>query len=435
MKTDVEKRKVYHSLRFKLIAGGIITVLLPLIVTGLISMSKTNKALTTLSETQVQDVAKDLATMTKNIIEAEFVKAKILAEKKLVVDAVTEQNRGGSPDLTLLNANLQKTVESMGRNYEGIFVTDTKGNIFAGSIEGGKKEGKHYSGINIAERDYFKKTISSGEVSIGSAIRSRATNDVISMVCAPVKSPQNTVEGTFCIVIRIAYFTEIISNRKIGATGYGYMVNKDSLIIAHPVNDMILSVNLHDLAGIETFADQIVSGSSGVSTYSFKGTPKISGYAPVGITDWYVGSTQNTEEFMASVVSIRNTSITIGIAAIIITSILFLFMARGILMPINQAVAGLKEIATGEGDLTMRLAVTSKDEVGELATWFNVFMEKLQEMIKLIAANSRRVDESSTELSSIAVELSSGAENTASRANNVAAAAEEMSTNISNVAA
>jgi methyl-accepting chemotaxis protein len=46
--------------------------------------------------------------------------------------------------------------------------------------------------------------------------------------------------------------------------------------------------------------------------------------------------------------------------------------------PIKQAVAGLKDIAKGEGDLTQRLAIRSNDEIGEMAKWINSFMEKLQ---------------------------------------------------------
>lgn len=435
MKKESTNTKIYHSLRFKLISGGILSTILPLLIVGLVSINKSSEALTTLSELQVENVAKDSAMMMREILHAEFVKAKILAEKKLVLDAVVAENKGESHDLSNINNNLQNTFKSMGENYEGIFVTDIKGNIFAGSIEGGKADGKHYSGINIAERDYFKKTIASGEVSIGAAIRSRATNDVISIVCAPVKSSKNTIGGTFCIIIRIAYFNNLISSRKIGTTGYGYMLNKDGLVITHPVEKHILKLNARDLKGMEDFIEKMFSGNIGVSKYMFQGINKIAGYAPVGLNDWYIATTQNADEFMAAVNSIRNSTILIGVVSICVAATIFLLMAKAMLKPVNLAVIGLKDIATGEGDLTLRLFVTSKDEIGELAKWFNTFMEKLQEIIRQIVANSMRVDLSSTKLSAIAVQLSSGAENTATRANNVAAAAEEMSTNISNVAA
>lgn len=55
---------------------------------------------------------------------------------------------------------------------------------------------------------------------------------------------------------------------------------------------------------------------------------------------------------------------------------LALFIAISITNQVNAAVAGLKDIAEGEGDLTKRLAVRSTDEVGELSKWFNTFLEK-----------------------------------------------------------
>jgi methyl-accepting chemotaxis protein len=112
-----------------------------------------------------------------------------------------------------------------------------------------------------------------------------------------------------------------------------------------------------------------------------------------------------------------------------------IYSTRSVTVPINRTVAMLKDIAQGEGDLTKRLEIIKKDEIGELAGWFNTFLEKLQGMIKKIAVNSTDVDRSSAELSEIALQMSHGASETSSRANNVATAAEEMSANLNNVAA
>ncbi|EKD34732.1 MAG: hypothetical protein ACD_75C02215G0004 [uncultured bacterium] len=120
------------------------------------------------------------------------------------------------------------------------------------------------------------------------------------------------------------------------------------------------------------------------------------------------------------------------LAAIIIP---LFFSVRSVTRPINRTMTMLKDIAQGEGDLTMRLEAQSKDEIGELGFWFNTFIEKLQEIIKRIAANSNLVEGSSNQLSSIAGKLYGGAEDTSRRTSNVAAASEQMSANLNNVAA
>jgi methyl-accepting chemotaxis protein len=127
--------------------------------------------------------------------------------------------------------------------------------------------------------------------------------------------------------------------------------------------------------------------------------------------------------------------VTITMVALIMGLVMGVFISRGITGPINNAVARLKDIAQGEGDLTQRLEVDTRDELGDMATWFNTFLQNLQAMIKDIATNSVTLSNASTELSAISQQMSAGAEQTSGKSNTVAAASEEMSTNISSVAA
>ena len=109
-------------------------------------------------------------------------------------------------------------------------------------------------------------------------------------------------------------------------------------------------------------------------------------------------------------------------------------ISKGITKPVNDAVAGLKDIAEGEGDLTTRLNVVSNDEVGELAKWFNTFMEKLQNVIKDVVNNTETISSSSAELSAISEQMSSGAEETSTKTNAAAVATEEMNATMNTIA-
>ena len=141
---------------------------------------------------------------------------------------------------------------------------------------------------------------------------------------------------------------------------------------------------------------------------------------------------------IGSKVKSRMQSVLIGIGLVFGLVMLSIIGALTLLMvirPINSAVAGLKDIAQGEGDLTMRLSVTSKDEVGELARWFNVFIEKLQGIIRDISGGVETLSSSSTELSAISEQMSQGIRDASDKSGTVSAAAEEMSTNMNTVAA
>lgn len=117
-----------------------------------------------------------------------------------------------------------------------------------------------------------------------------------------------------------------------------------------------------------------------------------------------------------------------------ITIALCLMIVFGIVGSLKSMIASFKDIAEGEGDLTKRITLSGKDEMGELAGWFNKFLEHLQQIIVSISKTSGSVGDQSQNLSSIAAQLSTNATETSDKSDNVAAAAEEMSSNMNSVA-
>jgi methyl-accepting chemotaxis protein len=80
--------------------------------------------------------------------------------------------------------------------------------------------------------------------------------------------------------------------------------------------------------------------------------------------------------------------ITVGVIMMVIT-ILALFgtalpVVRGIDSSLGHIIRSLRDLAKEDGDLTVRIQTNSKDELGDLAFWFNSFMEKLQGVVKEI---------------------------------------------------
>ena len=101
--------------------------------------------------------------------------------------------------------------------------------------------------------------------------------------------------------------------------------------------------------------------------------------------------------------------------------------------PLKGVVDNMKDIAQGEGDLTARIKVSSKDEIGELGRWFNLFIEKLNGIILNLVDDTKTLDASSGELSGVSKLMVTDAGQVQSQANTVAAAAEEMSVNMNSV--
>ncbi|MBF0117781.1 MAG: HAMP domain-containing protein [Desulfobacterales bacterium] len=129
------------------------------------------------------------------------------------------------------------------------------------------------------------------------------------------------------------------------------------------------------------------------------------------------------------------TFITIILLNGLLTIALILSLNKILFKPINGLVEGLRDIAKGEGDLTRRLEIETNDELGEMGKLFDIFMEKLQILIRDIIKNSESVDESSKSLSQLSDQMANASEQVSTSANSVASAAEEMSKNMDAVAA
>ena len=129
-------------------------------------------------------------------------------------------------------------------------------------------------------------------------------------------------------------------------------------------------------------------------------------------------------------------SVLIGslVIGVLLSVAMAITIGLSITRPIKAAVASLKDIAEGEGDLTRQLPASGKDEVGELATWFNIFLGKLQGIIAEVAANARVVDNSSGNLLDIASKLAASASLASARASSVAGSSQEMSGKMQRVA-
>ncbi len=104
-----------------------------------------------------------------------------------------------------------------------------------------------------------------------------------------------------------------------------------------------------------------------------------------------------------------------------------------IVKSIKQTAGMLKDISEGEGDLTKKLPVTSGDEVGELAKYFNQFVNKLRDIINTVKQNSESIASGNAELSATSEKLAQNFQEQTMQLSAVASATEEMSTSASEV--
>ncbi len=122
-------------------------------------------------------------------------------------------------------------------------------------------------------------------------------------------------------------------------------------------------------------------------------------------------------------------------AAFILTVVLNTLVKRVVVRPLRAVTAALKDIAEGEGDLTQRLEVSGRDEVAELATWFNTFVAKIHDSIVQLARTSQRVAASAQEMSATAQETGRASQQIAQTIEDVARGSTEQSTQVEKASA
>jgi methyl-accepting chemotaxis protein len=424
-----------QSIGFRLLFGGCLAVLLPLSIVGFISTNKSSKALEELATTSAKSSVQDIANLVENTLMEEKKIVLALASDTLVRSVgkkVKESSiEAAKDDIKILRDDMKRKYKNLGEQYLGIFVTDSAGKLYTGELANGEE----YKGSDVSSRDYFQEAKKTQKASIGDVVKSKATGELISVICAPILTDSGEFLGVFGMPIKATALTDLVSKKKFGETGYAFMLNNAAMVIAHPKNENILSLDFSKTKGLEDIGKNMGQGKPGVLSYTEEGLERIAGYAPIAITGWSVAVTQGKDELLSASRTIRNSTLAVVLLSLAIVSIVIFFAARAIVTPINKAVAGLKDIAEGEGDLTMRLPITSSDEVGEMSRWFNVFIEKLQNIIRQITVDTQQVNHAANSLSSISGLLQDHAQETSQLSENVATAAEEMSANLSSVAA
>jgi len=277
----------------------------------------------------------------------------------------------------------------------------------------------------------------------------------------PIKNAQGRVVGMLGVGIKqeaVKSIRQAIMSTKVGKDGYVFVLGSQGdekgkyIISKNGASDGKNIWEEKDADGNKFVQNIINKGAAlqGKSTeimkYPWKNPgedvaqPKIVSVGYFGDWDWVIGAGAYESDFLSAITtmdegldSMIRAFMIVGVVLSIIGAFLAFLNARSITQPLNKTNEMLSDIAEGEGDLTKRLEITSKDEIGELADNFNSFVEKLQESISRVADTTNNLGDTSVDLSEKADNLATSIEEMSSQSANVAAAAEEISVNVVNV--
>ncbi|MPS32468.1 MULTISPECIES: methyl-accepting chemotaxis protein [unclassified Salinivibrio] len=124
----------------------------------------------------------------------------------------------------------------------------------------------------------------------------------------------------------------------------------------------------------------------------------------------------------------------LGVVATLLALVIAGLAARQIVKPLKLLAERLAEIADGDGDLTQRIQLKNRDEIGVLAGRFNRFLDKLQPIMANVINSVEEAEHTAKEAARVAVQTRDGSREQVSSLDAVATASEEMTQTASQVA-
>lgn len=297
---------------------------------------------------------------------------------------------------------------------------------------------------NIGDRDYFDAIIRKGQDSaIGKAVVSKSLGQPIVVMAVAVKDTEGSTRGFIAFQFLLSSLSDITSQIKIGRTGYGWIVENDGLMIAHPEEAVVMQLKTTDadkqgMKGMDALMKEALQKDSGTGLYRDQEGREITVfYVRVpNSPSWVLGISVPTLEISETAIDVAILLLIICGIAIVISVLIAVLIARSIVRPIKIIVQGLSLLADGDLALTgldyqaSRKIVARNDELGDAGKSLDVLLASLNTVITNIVGASAQVSSGSEQMSTTAQGLSQGANEQAASIEELSASVEELASTV-----
>jgi methyl-accepting chemotaxis protein len=243
---------------------------------------------------------------------------------------------------------------------------------------------------SIADRSYFKAVVLEGAPRyVSEALISKSLKVAMIFVSVPVKAADGKVNGVLSASVSLEELAKISGTIKIGKSGYGWVIDKTGLFLAHPRAEAIMTLNATDAdkagyRGLDSLGQEMLKGQSGFGGFlDVGGAPLIAYYSPIPRSPgWVFGISLPRAEAEQTESELRLTLLAILVLGIGLAVLVAVLLGRRLVKPIHHAVRSFQALAQGEADLTASLDSRRKDELGMMIVHFNAFLAKLREIVQ-----------------------------------------------------
>ncbi|WP_420933162.1 methyl-accepting chemotaxis protein [Alteromonas sp. A081] len=307
-------------------------------------------------------------------------------------------------------------------------------NVYMGTETGGfiQYPAEPMTNYDPRKRPWYEQAKQAGgEAIITSPYQGVSGGPMIS-IATTIESDSGSVIGVQSIDVTLDTLTRLVNDVKIGESGYVILVDDNGVVLADPRNKSNNFKNVSELQNLAMYKALQTQNDNTFSVDTKEGEVTVTKYSSPNLKWQFIGVIESSD-IEAPARSIVTTMMIVLVVMLVLCSVLGVLLADKIVAPILHISRSLKGIADGKGDLTQRLNVKTRDEIGELANYFNQFMNSIGDLISQIKAQAQTLHSSSQDFKAVAESLNQASEKqeqsieqTATATNQMAAAAQEV---------
>lgn len=267
---------------------------------------------------------------------------------------------------------------------------------------------------------------------------------------APVNDSKGQLLGVVALQISDEAIDSIMKeNSGLGETGETYLIGADRLMRSDSRFSEEKTLGIKEISTMAS--SKVLNGATDVKMIEdYRGVEVLSAYAPLDISglDWAIIAEIDVDEIKEPVNRLQFFIIGSAIIVLVAVTITAFIFALSITKPIRKLKDELFLLAQSGGDLTQKIEINRKDEIGELASATNRFIENIRQIVSNVLLNAEQVAASSQQLAASAEEttkatndiseaiqqVASGSENNMQSADETARSMEEMAIGIQQIA-
>lgn len=396
-----------NSIRVRLLIVMLVIVTMSLGILGSINYWKTSQILMREVEATMSERAGDGSAAISAWFAERQAEMRVIARSPVIIAGNEEAI------LAYLNEEIKKNPV-----YTNFLYFDAAGNALAANR----------ARSAVGDRDYVKQVVSGGKASfVNDPYVARTTGKTVTTISAPIFRDGKIVGGVGGSV-ELDTVVKMVTDIKIGQTGYGFMLQGDGLMIAHPDSNLVMKQNVLKDEKISASLKQLLEAgiskrTHGFGSYEYGGEKKFTSFFPVRGTSWILYVTAPAAELTGALRDLQRNSLLVGLVMLILAGLVAFFFSGQIAGNVRKLNDVADKIANGELRIG-QLAVTSKDELGQLARSFEAMAMNLSNLVRKVSANSEQVAASSEQ-------LTASAQQSADAANNVAGSITQVADGVS----